>query len=350
MLGLNILVVEDEQSLDRVIGDAFRLIGLPAETARSGHEALERLQNRTYDLVILDVRLPDRPGSEVLREIRASAPDTAVIVMTAYAGGEELEGALQHGVDALLFKPFEIDTLLSSARHLLVSRARQSSRTLPAFAVVQMETPPPSVSRPKERLLLHPNDLITLQGLSSPLMGRVSGRDDHLLCVQTPPYAEVPPKRLQVEWAGNDALYRFRAVVAEHTPTQEHSLWVLNQPRLIQRLQRRKYPRLSAAGQVFISDETRLRRTFEGSLVDLSEEGLAVEVPYEPRRGTQVALQGTWEQHPFQVEAEVRYVVASNRERKPVYRLGLRTAQFPSALREALQQAHRKQLLEHASS
>ncbi len=348
MLGLKILVVEDEQSLDRVMSDAFRLIGIPAETVCSGREALERLKSQAYDLVVLDVRLPDMPGTEVLRQIRETTPHTAVIVMTAYAGGEEVEKALTYGVDALLFKPFEIDTLLSSAKQLLIRPASPAPAQLPQYAVVQMESET-AVRSAKLRRLLQPNDLVTLHGMSAPTMGRVRKQDDHLLCIATPPVAETLPNRVQIEWSGSDALYRFRASMVEHTTDEEQSLLLLRQPQLIQRLQRRQFPRLPASGEVVVSDETRLRRTFEGRLVDLSEEGLGIEVPFEPRRGTLVALQGVWESpseaHAFQVEAEVRYVIATNRERKPLYRLGLRTQQLPPALKEALRRAHREQLI-----
>ncbi len=343
-----VLVVEDEQSLDRVIVDAFRLIGISAETARSGREALERFENQTYDLVILDVRLPDGFGGDILRQIRQISPSTAVLVMTAYAGGEEVDNALAQGVDALLFKPFEMDTLLASAKRLLISRFQSVLEAPPAYAVVQMDTPPSL--KPQPRSLLQPNDLVILHGLSAPIMGCVQNQDDQLLCVRLPLLSEHPPRRVQVEWVGEDALYRFRTQLIEHQTLREQQVWLLKQPIVIQRYQRRRHPRLPAEGRIVISDETRLRRTFEGELIDLSEEGLCVIVPFEPRRGSRVSLQGVWNAPtgslPFEVEAEVCYVVATNRERKPIYRIGLKTDQMPQAVKDALRQVHRAQLVE----
>jgi DNA-binding response OmpR family regulator len=129
---IGVLLVEDERLLDRVVADALRTIGVPCETVSCEEEAVRRLTERRYDLVISDLRIQRGSGVNVLRHARALYPDLPVIVVTAYAADEEVYHALALGVDALLYKPFDIDTLLNTVRALLARRAPT------AYAAVQM--------------------------------------------------------------------------------------------------------------------------------------------------------------------------------------------------------------------
>jgi CheY-like chemotaxis protein len=164
---IGVLLVEDERLLDRVVADALRTIGVPCETVSCEEEAVRRLTERRYDLVISDLRIQRGSGVNVLRHARTLYPNLPVIVATAYAADEEVYHALALGVDALLYKPFDIDTLLNTVRALLARRAPT------AYAAVQMPA-----DAPREVCWLAVGALATLRAESHTVLGRVArGRD-----------------------------------------------------------------------------------------------------------------------------------------------------------------------------
>jgi CheY-like chemotaxis protein len=92
---------------------------------------VRRLEQRRYDLLILDLRILRGSGVAVLQQARALYPDLPVIVVTAYTAAEDVAQALALGVDALLYKPFDIDTLLNTVRTLLRQRTPAEKRLRP---------------------------------------------------------------------------------------------------------------------------------------------------------------------------------------------------------------------------
>lgn len=105
-----ILVVDDElgprESLRMILRDDFQI-----ETAAGGKQALQLLAEREYDLAILDIRMPEMNGIELLKLIRKQAPATGVIMITAYASVETATEALRLGAIDYLIKPFEINVV-----------------------------------------------------------------------------------------------------------------------------------------------------------------------------------------------------------------------------------------------
>jgi DNA-binding response OmpR family regulator len=232
---IGVLLVEDERFLDRVVSDALRTIGVPCETVSSEEEAVRRLEQRRYDLLILDLRILRGSGVAVLQQARALYPDLPVIVVTAYTAAEDVMHALALGVDALLYKPFDIDTLLNTVRTLL----RQRTPAETASAAAQMRSEASGGLR-----WLEVGALAALRSETLTVLGRVQHADELFLSVNTeilePPY----PARWKVEWTGSDALYQFETRVVEASVQVQEMLWILRLPRLIRRLQRRRYPRL----------------------------------------------------------------------------------------------------------
>ncbi|MGC9194150.1 MAG: sigma-54-dependent transcriptional regulator [Syntrophobacteraceae bacterium] len=106
-----ILVVDDEdfirQNLDRILREeGYRTAG-----AKDGEQALEFLKDASFDLVFLDLRLPDISGIEILKKIKESDPDLLVIVMTGYASVESAVEALKCGAYDYIKKPFKADVI-----------------------------------------------------------------------------------------------------------------------------------------------------------------------------------------------------------------------------------------------
>ncbi len=126
-----ILIVEDNPATRETISDAVRMRGHSVETAASGRAVLKQIARRQFDAVIVDLKLPDMSGIEVLKAIKAVSPRTEVIFITAYASLPMALEAINGSAFALLIKPFEIEHLLTTLdkvceRQHLADALRQS--------------------------------------------------------------------------------------------------------------------------------------------------------------------------------------------------------------------------------
>ena len=102
---LHILIVDDNQMMVKTLQDILQIKGYQAEVAHSGPEALEKIEETTFDCVLSDIKMPDVNGVELYRAIKAHQPDLPVVLMTAYATDKLIEEGLQEGVIAVLTKP-----------------------------------------------------------------------------------------------------------------------------------------------------------------------------------------------------------------------------------------------------
>lgn len=119
MASMRLLVIEDEIKVARFIERGLREEGFVVETAPDGEAGLSKARGGNFDLVILDVMLPERDGFSVLRELRASGMSTRVLMLTARDGvGDRVQG-LDLGADDYLVKPFAFAELLARVRALL---------------------------------------------------------------------------------------------------------------------------------------------------------------------------------------------------------------------------------------
>ena len=117
-----ILVVDDEldvcESLDALLG----LEGYAVEIALSAAEGLNKLETRSYDLVLLDLMIPDRSGMEVLREIRDRDRETPVFLITAYGSVQVAVDALKAGASDYFSKPWDNEKLLIEIDRMISKR------------------------------------------------------------------------------------------------------------------------------------------------------------------------------------------------------------------------------------
>ena len=113
-----LLVVDDEPGILRLIERFARNIGFDVKTAGSGHEALQKLQTETVAVALVDLRMPDVDGLEVLRRIRAADHDCQVILMTGHASIDTAIEAIKHGAMDYLSKPFDFDRLEALLRRV----------------------------------------------------------------------------------------------------------------------------------------------------------------------------------------------------------------------------------------
>ena len=118
-MAATILIVEDEFAVARGIQFALQQEGHEVIIARSGEEGLEIAINQAPDLVLLDVRLPNMDGLEVLRRLRASGSKAPVLVLTARDDEVDKVIGLELGADDYLTKPFGLRELMSRIKALL---------------------------------------------------------------------------------------------------------------------------------------------------------------------------------------------------------------------------------------
>ena len=118
-----ILVVDDEEELRRAIVEILTLDGFDVDQAGSAEEALEKLSQTPYDVLITDHNLPGRTGVELLEETLVRYPETIGIVITGYGTIETAVSAIKKGAYNYLTKPFKLVELPLMARKGLRERS-----------------------------------------------------------------------------------------------------------------------------------------------------------------------------------------------------------------------------------
>jgi len=118
----SILIVDDEETIRRFLLKKLSREGYQCEEAGSAEEALEKLRGDTAELVILDIKMPGKSGDELLPEIKASYPDTAVIMATAVTETSIAIQCMKDGAQDYLPKPFNLDEVVLSVGGVLDKR------------------------------------------------------------------------------------------------------------------------------------------------------------------------------------------------------------------------------------
>jgi len=120
MKPLNILVVDDK----KVIGDFFNLTmgyyGHHITVVHDLHDTLHAIKHHQFDIVFMDMVMPDKDGVEVLKEVKAVAPKLAVVMMSGYSLDEKRrQAALLGAVNCFLKKPFEVDDIRRAVKEAI---------------------------------------------------------------------------------------------------------------------------------------------------------------------------------------------------------------------------------------
>jgi DNA-binding NtrC family response regulator len=115
---LSILIVDDEASIREELEEALREAGFDTTTAPHGKAAAELALADSFDLCISDIRMPEMGGVDLLKRLGEVSPETAVVLMTAYAELETALDALRYGAVDYLLKPFKHEELLAKIRRI----------------------------------------------------------------------------------------------------------------------------------------------------------------------------------------------------------------------------------------
>lgn len=130
-----ILIVEDEQKLSRVIQLELQYENYETEIANTGTEALRLIQEQTWDLVLLDIMIPELSGLEVLRRIRRTDDHTPIILLTARDQVHDKVSGLDLGANDYVTKPFQIEELLARIR----AHLRKPTKVVQETEVLQVD-------------------------------------------------------------------------------------------------------------------------------------------------------------------------------------------------------------------
>lgn len=161
---MRILIVDDELVLRQQIAGSLAGQKYTVETAADGEEALERIAGEPYDLIILDVMLPQKDGFAVLQELRREGLTTPVLMLTARGEIENRVKGLDLGADDYLHKPFSLAELLARVR-VLLRRSHQLSNTVLSAGRIELNTVSRQVTLAGEPVTLTPKEFSLLEFL-----------------------------------------------------------------------------------------------------------------------------------------------------------------------------------------
>ncbi len=121
-----ILVVDDEQSMTQFLSIVLRKEGFHVTAVSNGRDALEKVKNDTYDVVITDIKMPGMDGIQLLHQIKKHDPSLPVVIMTAYASQQSAIDAVNHGAFQYLIKNAKNDEIKLVVRNALEIRRVRS--------------------------------------------------------------------------------------------------------------------------------------------------------------------------------------------------------------------------------
>ena len=109
----SILIIDDDKSILNIFTRILQKQGYNADTAETGQEALEKLQANSYDLALVDVKLPDTNGTDLLARINQTHPNMIKIAITGFPSLEDATKVIDRGAAAYLVKPVKPEELVS---------------------------------------------------------------------------------------------------------------------------------------------------------------------------------------------------------------------------------------------
>lgn len=115
----SLLIVDDEEEVCELLAAYLRPQGYRIRISRTGAGAMESLREASPDVVILDLRLPEVPGEQILRHVRMNHPETEVVVITGFASLDSALAAIKAGAFDYIVKPFKLGEIGISVRNAL---------------------------------------------------------------------------------------------------------------------------------------------------------------------------------------------------------------------------------------
>jgi DNA-binding NtrC family response regulator len=108
----NILIIDDDKYIQQIFTRILRKQGYLIDSAETGQEAMEKLRNQKYDLALIDVKLPDTNGTDLISKMHAMHPDMIKIAITGFPSLEDATKVIDRGASAYLVKPVKSEELI----------------------------------------------------------------------------------------------------------------------------------------------------------------------------------------------------------------------------------------------
>jgi DNA-binding response OmpR family regulator len=162
---MRILVVEDDRKVARFLERGLKEEGYVVDVAHEGPDGLAKAHIYEYDLILLDVMLPETSGYEIVRDLRKRGNAVPVLMLTARDSPEDMVRGLDLGADDYLAKPFSFDVLLARMRALLRRGAPGGAGGTLAYDDLEMDRLRRTVSRAGSEAALTPKEFRLLEYL-----------------------------------------------------------------------------------------------------------------------------------------------------------------------------------------
>ena len=120
-----ILIIDDKESIRKTISMTLERAGYVVDTAENGAEAVQESEVNFYNLALIDLRLPDMDGTELLTALKDTTPGMVKVILTGFPGLQSAVTAINKGVDAYLVKPLNPNELLRVVKEQLDKQKRE---------------------------------------------------------------------------------------------------------------------------------------------------------------------------------------------------------------------------------
>jgi DNA-binding NtrC family response regulator len=114
-----ILIVDDDENIRKVLLAILEDKGYTVESVGTAKEAVEKSKRKFYNLALIDIRLPDMEGIELLTKMKDTTPKMRKVIITGYPTLQNAVDAVNRGADAYIVKPFDVEKVLSTIDHQL---------------------------------------------------------------------------------------------------------------------------------------------------------------------------------------------------------------------------------------
>ena len=161
---MRLLIVEDEREMAEGLRGLLEHQGYAVDLAADGVAGLDCALTGLYDLLILDIMLPELDGLEVLTQLRRAGIETPVLMLTARSSVEDRIRGLDHGADDYLTKPFDTGELLARVR-ALTRRKDMPLEEDPSFGDIRLDHRRLELCRGEERIRLGPKEFLVMECL-----------------------------------------------------------------------------------------------------------------------------------------------------------------------------------------
>ena len=122
---IKVLIVDDEELFARSIADILTMTGYAAEHVTNGEDAVMKCKGKSFDVILMDIKLPGMNGVETYKKMKEVQSDVAVIMITGFAIETIIQEGLKEGAVGVMYKPLDIDKLIDMIN---VAKAKQSGK------------------------------------------------------------------------------------------------------------------------------------------------------------------------------------------------------------------------------